>query len=132
MALFDFSPEDVAGGTILQPGWYPLEITKVEDKNSKAGNPMTVVYMKCLEGFSADGSPVQNVRVNPVNFVAAYPSFAVSFARAVGVVFEPGQKKSVPFTQESLGGKKVMGFVKNEIYEARTQNVVADYKPMGS
>jgi hypothetical protein len=132
MGLFDFSPEDVAGGTILQPGWYPLEITKVEDKVSKNGNAMTVIYLKCLEGISQSGETVQNVRVNPVNFVAAYPGFAVPFAKAVGVVFESGQKKSVPFNQESLGGKKILGYVKNEIYESRTQNVVADFKPFGS
>ena len=132
MGLFDFSAEDVAGGTILQPGWYPLEITKVEDKVSKQGNDMTVVYMKCLEGVSSTGDTVSGVRVNPVNFVKTAPFFAVAFAKAIGVEFTKDGKKGVDFSQSTLLGKKVIGYVKNDIYEGRTQNVVADYKPFGS
>lgn len=135
MALFNFTQEDVAGTTILQPTWYPLEVTRADEGVSKAGNNMITVFFKCIGANEADGSPmspdkIKNIRVKPANFVTdgAGRKFAVPFVKALGATLgaEGGQVELKP---EALIGKKVRGFIKNTIWEGRTQNEVVDYQP---
>ena len=133
--MFNFTAEDVAGTTILQPTWYPLEITRADEGVSKAGNNMITVFYKCIAANNADGTPMspemlKNVRVKPANFVTegAGRKFAVALCKALGAQLSAEGGK-VELKSETLVGKKVRGFVKNTIWEGRTQNEVVDYQP---
>jgi len=130
MALFDFTAEDVARGTVLQPGWYPIEVKKVEDGIAKStGKPKVTISFVCLEGTASDGSLVQNVPLAST-FSPEYPSFIINFAKACGAEIPKQGLKGLRIDDETLKGKKLSGYVKNQEYEGRTVNNLADYRPL--
>ena len=131
MALFDFTAEDVARGAILQPAWYNLQVKKVEDGIAKSsGKPKVDVHLVCMDGKDHEGNDVPNVPLQ-VTFSPEYPSFAINFCNALGAGIGKDGKKGVNITPD-LVGKRLMGYVKNDQYEGRTVNKVADYRPTGS
>lgn len=129
MGLFDVTPEDFARGTIVEPGWYPAEVVKVEDKPTKDGKPASWVSLKLIEAISSTGENVQNVPLQPICFLPAYPSFIIPFLNALGAGIGKGGAKGLEVTQASLGGKKLQVYVKNTIFDGRMKNEVGDYRP---
>ena len=132
MALFDFTPEDVARGAVLQPGWYPLEVKKVEDGIAKtSGKPKVDVHFTVLQAIDASGSEISGVPI--VNtFSPEYPSFALSFVNAIGGNVGKEGKKGINISNETCQGKRLLGYVKNDQYEGRTLNKLADFRPLDS
>jgi len=131
MALFDFTPEDVARGAILQPGWYTLEVKKVEDGIAKSsGNPKVTVTFSCLDGKDHDGNDAVGVPL-VTTFSPGAPGFAIDFCNALGANIGKEGKAGIRIDMESCGGKRLQGFVKNDVYEGKTQNKVDGYRPIG-
>ena len=132
MGLFDVTPEDVAMGTVLQPGWYETEVSTVEDKPAKTdGSAGTMVRFKVLNGIDKDGNAAGPVTVSTY-FSSKAPGRVIPFATALGMVIPKEGKKGIPITQEALGGKRLGVYVKQEIYQNRPVNSVADFRPPAS
>ena len=131
MAQFDFTPEDVARGTILAPGWYTLEVTKVEDGVTKTkGEQRSLVSLKVLDGKDHEGNDAPGVLVF-AQFMPAYPGFAVKFCNALGAGIGKEGKAGIQI-DDNLVGQRLQGYVKNKTYEDRMQNTVEDYRPLDS
>jgi len=129
MVVFDFTAEDVARGSILSPGWYTLEVSKVEDGIAKSsGNPKTTVSFKCLDGKDHEGNDVAGVPLT-TTFSPGAPGFAIDFCNALGANIGKEGKAGVKI-DSSIVGQKLRGFVKNEVYEGKTQNKVDGYQPL--
>lgn len=132
MTLFTFDAEDVVRGTLLKTGWYPLEVTKVEEGIAKSsGNPKVTVSFRCLEGErEPDGEKVTGVPLF-TTFSPSAPGFAMAFFKALGA----GDIKagtSLNLSDETCKGKKVEGYVIQDQYEGKTNNKIADYRPISS
>ena len=131
MGLFDITPEDVARGTLLQPGWYPGVIKQVTDKPATTdGTNVSHVGITILEALDHSGAAVQNVPVLATFSVKA-PGSAINFLNALGANIGKEGKKSVDLSDATCKGKKVSVYIKNDIYDGRTLNKCADFKPMG-
>ena len=127
--LFDFTEEDVARGAIIQPGWYTLEITKVEDGIAKSsGKPKTTVFFKCLDALDHSGTAAPGVPL-ATTFSPSAPGFAIDFCNALGANIGKEGKRDVAI-DSNLVGQKLRGFVQNDQYEGRTTNKVAGYQPL--
>lgn len=132
MALFDITPEDVARGTLVRPGWYPAEVTKVEDGLSKSkGKPKTDVHFKILEAEDHQGEKVNGVPA-VTTFSPEYPSFAINFLNALGANIGKDGKTGVNLSDDTAKGKRLMIYIKNDEYEGKMNNKVADYRPLDS
>lgn len=130
MALFDVTPEDVARGTILQPGWYPAVVSKTEDRPAKTdGSNVTFVTLRLLEARDSDGNGVSNVNV-VATFSVKAPGSIINFANALGNKIGKDGKKGVEISDRTCKDRKVSVYVKNDVYEGRTINKVADFKPL--
>lgn len=127
--MFEFTAEDVVRGTLLKTGWYPLEVTKVEHGIAKSsGNPKVTVSFKCLEGESEpDGVKVQGVPLF-TTFSPGAPGFTMAFFKALGATVVAGAK--LELSDETCKGKKLEGYVTQDQYEGRTNNKIADYRPI--
>lgn len=132
MALFDITAEvaaeQAARGTLLQPGWYTAEITKVDDEaTTKAGDAMVKVDMKALDGVDSEGNASPGVKLY-TNFMPAYPGFIIPFANALGAkVGKEGKKVAI---DKNLVGRKLKVYVIRSEYKGRSGNEVADYRPV--
>lgn len=92
----NFTADDLEGGSYLGEGEHEVTVTQVEAKNSKAGNPMTVVTMATASGKSALEffSHVDKARFK-----------IAGFARACG--FSKEYLLAGKFTMEQLKGKRL-------------------------
>lgn len=131
MALFDFTAEDVARGTLLQPGWVIAEVKEVKDDTTKAGEVCTKVSLTALDGVDDAGESAPNVPLY-TQFMPRYPSFAINFANALGAGIGKSGKAGVNITQETCGGKRLKVYVKRTEYLGQFKNEVADYRPLDS
>ncbi len=131
MALFDFTAEDVARCTLLQPGWVIADVKKVEDALTKADEPCVKVTLLALDGIDDSGEIAPNVPLY-TQFMPRYPSFAISFANALGANIGKNGKAGVNITQETCGGKRLRVYVKRTEYQGQFKNEVADYRPLDS
>jgi len=106
-----------------------MEITKVEDGIAKSsGKPKTTVSFKCLDGKDHEGNDAPGVPLI-TTFSPEAPGFAINFCNALGAGIGKEGKAGIRIDQ-SIVGNKLRGFVKNEVYEGRTTNKVADYQPL--
>lgn len=131
MGLFDISPEDVARGTLLQPGWYPGLISKVVDKPATTdGTNVSHVSISIMEALDHSGAAVQNVPVLATFSVKA-PGSAINFLNALGANIGKDGKKGVDISDATCKGKRVKVYIKNDTYDGRTLNKCADFAPLG-
>jgi len=132
MALFDFSPEvvaeQVARGTLLQPGWYTIEIATVEDDVTKKGDKITNLTCKVLDGLDMDGKSVTGVKLY-ANFMPDWPAFAIPFVNALGAKIGMEGKKGIKIDKD-LVGRKLRAYVIRGEYKGKGTNEIADYRPL--
>lgn len=134
--LFEFTAEDVAGSVILPPTWYPLEVTRADEKVSQKGNPMVVVFFKCLGGNDENGNPfnetqLKSIRIKPVCLTNTPDAkrFVAPFVKAIGGnLTEKGG--SADLSPGSLVGRKLQAMIHNTIWEGKIQNEPVDYRPL--
>ena len=121
MPKITISREDLQRGKVLDPGWYPVVVTDVQDKASKKGDSInTTIHFDVMAG------PFAGCKVFRL-FNEKAPGFAVPFLQALGVeIPEDGGT----FDLKNAIGKNLMVYVKNELYEGAMQNRVEGYKPL--
>ena len=121
MPKITISREDLQRGKVLDPGWYPAEITDVQDKASKKGDSINTTI-----SFDIADGPFKGCKVFRL-FNEKAPGFAVPFLQALGVeIPEDGGT----FDLKNAIGRKIMVYVKNELYEGSMMNRVEGFKPL--
>ena len=102
----NLSSDDLSRGAIVEPGWYPMEITKYEEKPSQGDRSTNCIsYMKVIggKGSGAQGRFLLNEKAF---------GFGKNFFKALGakeVVGPDGKPALTPIdlTQEFLVGRKL-------------------------
>lgn len=120
----DLTPSDVKADKILEPGWYKFQLEHTEDKLSNAGDGSTVAHMKWLgiEG-AAEGVPVRLYLSEKSKSLQKALVEALSGSK---VSEETGITTEI--TNDNARGRTVEAFIKNGLYEGRTQNVINDFR----
>jgi hypothetical protein len=122
MIPFQVTREDLLRGKTITPGWYVLLITNVTKGEAATDGSMTV---KVEHKVSQDG-PYKDVPVNRT-FSEKAPGFAISFIESV-MHKKIDTDKGGTFDLSQSVGRKVWGYVNNEMFGGRLVNRVADYK----
>ena len=125
MGRFNFNQEDINRGKLVDPGWYPCEITKYEAKKAKTDNSnLDVFYAKIISSDEElAGIPLF------FQFSEKTPGFAIPFVEALtgqkvkaGDEFEIGQ---------NCVGKQLDLLVTRGEWNNKPKNDVTGYRPLG-
>lgn len=121
MALtFDFTNYKDTSTAHVAPGTYRVEVSDFEEKTSKAGNAMFVVYLEITEGPHAGQQIIDRL---PQTERAMFRSAA--FLQALGVKIS---KKRIALNPKSLIGRPVDIVVEDgEPYNGRVRSEVREY-----
>ena len=121
MALtFDFTNYKDTSTAHVAPGTYHAEVSDFEEKTSKAGNAMFVVYLEITEGAHAGQQIIDRL---PQTEKAMFRSAA--FLQALGVKIA---KKKIALNPRSLIGRPVDIVVEDgEPYNGRVKSEVREY-----
>lgn len=117
-------PTDVLRSKIVEPGWYPGEITDVVD--SVAGTDHSAnctVHFTILEG-KFKGVPVTRL------FNEKAPGFAISLIEALTKAKVSEEEETAVELNKDIIGRKVMLEVINDMYKNQMQNKVKDFKSL--
>lgn len=120
---FSVTREDLLRGKTVAPGWYPLYIKSVEKGEAKTDGSMKadVAFVVLAEG------PYKDIPVSRT-FSEKAPGFTVPFIEAVAKK-KVDPEKGGTFDLAMAQGKKVWGYIKNELYQNRLVNRVEDFRP---
>jgi hypothetical protein len=121
MPKITISKEDLQRGKVLDPGWYTVAITDVQDKASKKGDSINTTI-----SFDVTEGPFAGCKVFRL-FNEKAPGFAVPFLQALGVEI-PADGGT--FDLKNAIGKQLMVYVKNELYEGSMMNRVEGFRPL--
>lgn len=121
MALtFDFTNYKDTSTAHVAPGTYHAEVSDFEEKTSKAGNAMFVVYLEITEGANAGQQIIDRL---PQTEKAMFRSAA--FLQALGVKIT---KKKIALNPRALIGRPVDIVVEDgEPYNGRVKSEVREY-----
>ena len=122
MAQFDFTDDQLAIGRIVDPDWYPVEVSDVEDAPSKTDGSMnTNLTMRILNGKFKGTLLYRNFNEKPKarGFIADF------FRKAIGIEPTTGQVYNM---DESLIGTQFYVLVEHNEYKGRIQNNVVDFR----
>lgn len=122
--LLDVTAEDVASGKLVQPGWYAVEVTRVEDKPSKNDPNKTVAHVRFK---IIEKGEFENV---PLMAYFSEPWAIVGFANALGANIGKEGKKGIEISERTLKGKKLRAQVIRGEYQGRPTNNIQDYMPL--
>jgi hypothetical protein len=127
MTLVEFTTDDIAnsqGQELHEPGWYNLEVTKINEKPSADGQSTNAwTTFKILDGERAGKLITTNF-----NSKAAWAKIPL-FKAILGEV-KPGQ--GYDFSEQTLKGQKVAGYNENKNVNGEVRNNLRDFKPYGS
>lgn len=124
MGRFRATPEDLARGRIVRPGWHPVEITDVKDTTDKTNAALTVVHARTLTKGEDEGAMLRT------NFSEKAPGFVKNFVEAKGVKFEAN--KDYEINNQNFRGTRMEWYVERDTYKGRPTNNVVDYRPLQS
>lgn len=119
----DLTPSDVKAEKILEPGWYKFQLEHTEDKASSSGDGSMVAHMKWL-GISgaAEGVPVR------LYLSEKSKSLVKALVEALTGEKVGAEGITTEVTNDNARGKTVEAYIKNGLYEGRTQNVINDFR----
>lgn len=125
MAILKLSKEDMLQGTIVKPGWYLVNIEKIEEKEAAKKDSTNVnVLVKITSGEFA------GVKIMDMIYNTKAPGFAKNFISAM--LGKPvSENEEFDISNETCQGKELDVFVINQEYQNRNQNKLKDYAPAG-
>ena len=125
MAKLTISAQDLLRGTVLDQGWYPVEVASVtEEPSSKGDANVIIVDLVGLASNDPDKNKAAGVPLRRY-FSEKAPGFATNFVKACGVSVGP---EGGTFDLSSSVGRKMEAFVKPRMWEGRMSNDVADFR----
>jgi hypothetical protein len=122
---FRATPEDLAKGQLVSPGWAPTELISAEDTTDKNGAGLCVVRGRIIGGKEEDKGAILRT-----NFSEKAPGFLKNFVEALapGTKFEAN--KDYDITTANVRGKKMEWYIERGSYNGRPTNNVVDYRPL--
>lgn len=125
MARFTYTQEDLLRGTLVEPGWYPVEIYDVEDVTaSSSGAAGTKIGFRLIGEGKFKGIPVERA------FYESAVGFSKKFLEALGVKLAAGMQFDF---DDKLKGKRLEVYIKNNVSnKGNSFNDVVDYRPLGN
>lgn len=120
------TPDDLAAGQLLQPGWYPAEIVKyIEEPANTDGSTNAIVHFKVL------GSKGKGAR-----FRSLYNEKAMGFASglliALGAKVNPETGIDVDLSEATTVGRKVdVNIRRGETSRKNPFNDAYEFAPIG-
>lgn len=114
--------KDLLKSKVIEPNWYPVEVVKVDEHPSKAGDSTNWdVHLEVLAPESIAG----------VTIIRTYsekaPGFAAEFLTACGAnLTEDGGS----FEMGAAVGKKIQAKVINEMYNGTMRNKAESFRPL--
>lgn len=120
---FKVTAEELAMGTLVDPGWYPVEITKVEDTKSKGSGAAGVIVSAKIIGGKDEfiGVPVTT------RFYESGAGFTVNFFAAVGhTVVAGGENPDI--NNQNFKGQRMQWFIDRGEFNGKKNNQVNDYR----
>ncbi len=128
----ELTADDLAGGTLVDPGWYAIECVSYEEKPAKSDRSTNYnMGWKVISGKNI-GARTKKFILNEKAMV-----FGKNLYIALGAkeVEDPVTKKkslsSVEISKDTIFGKKVDGYIKRSTWEGRDSNEVVDFAPLG-
>lgn len=127
MPLFEITPDIQKNAEPLTPGWYPLEVTKIEDKVSDEKHTTTFT-VKVIEG-PRNGT----IFWNSVNHDPNYMHYSLEWIK-----FQLGNRRldktkteKVNMDVNNVAHKQFMGYVTNrKDDQGRVMNQLQRFKPI--
>ena len=113
------SQDDLNRSKVVTPGWYLLDIIKIEQKKAKNDDSMnTVVEFRGKSGEAA-GIPFQRY------FSEKAPGFFKDFLEAI-----TGEevKADTEYELDGAVGETISAYIENGEYQGRTTNNVKDFR----
>lgn len=129
MSIIDFSKRDILRSTIVDPGYYLVQIQKVSESISKKGNSTNYVIDEAeIICDESGGTKFAGVPVPYWGFNSLAKGFMIPFFEAIeGEKIEDGSRMQ---WSNALEGKKVYVMIDNEMFEGRPVNKQKHmYKP---
>jgi hypothetical protein len=121
MAKLHIGLDDINRSRILDPDWYPVEIVDVVDTASKGdGSLNTTLNMSVIDG------PFKGAMLYRL-FNEKAPGFAIPVFE---VFLGKGGVTEGDYDLHALKGKKLMVYVKNELYQGNMQNRVEGFRAL--
>jgi hypothetical protein len=116
------TPQDALRGKVCDPDqWYPVEITKVEEKEASTDQSMNLNLEAKIIGGKFKDVPLRRT------FNEKAPGFLVNFIKALGGSVSESENTVVDLG-ENLIGRQMQWFVKNSMYNSQMKNDVADFR----
>lgn len=122
------TPQDVKRSTVLDAGWFPVEVTEVREEPSSKGDSKNIIID--LVGLVSNDPEKNKGAGVPLRryFSEKAPGFATNFILSCGVkVGDDGGE----FELSNAVGKKMEAYVKPRMFEGSLRNDVADFRPLG-
>ena len=120
MIKLSITRESLLRGTTVTPGWYKMEVKSVIQTAAKTDGSDMIKLVFCIVEGKFEGVPIDQY------FSEKAPGFAVPFIEAIqGRKVNPdGEEFDMALSQ----GRLLMGYVKNDEYQGRLTNKVADFR----
>lgn len=124
---FRATPEDLAKGQIVSPGWLPVQLLEVEETTAKTDNSgLAVVRARVIGGKDEDKGAILRTQ-----FSEKAPGFIKNFVEALtGKKFEANTDYQI--TTANVKDKRMEWYVMRGEYQGRPTNNVMDYRPLSS
>lgn len=119
MPKWEFTPEDILSGKLVDPDWYIIKIKSVSEAPSAKGDS-TNNLMKANIVSSMNGDTKFAGVPLTWNFNTKAPGFVMGFLEAMGAEIASGKR----YELEDTVGMQVGAFVKQKEYEGRVRNDV--------
>lgn len=133
MALFEITPEIQRNALPLTPGWYPMEVTKMDEKvpEDPAKFKETVFTHQITDGRDKGRLLWLNVSSDPerMHYGLPYLKFQLGNRK-----LDPSKKESVNLTLENLANKRFEGYVENRVDKntGDIRNVISKFRAIGA
>ena len=127
MARLTITEQDIKRSTVLDAGWYPVQVTGVTEETNKAGDAQNIIVD--FVGIGSNDADKNKAKGVPLRryFSEKAPGFAVNYIKACGgAVPEAGGT----FELANTTGKRLEVFVKSRLYEGNQQNDVKEFRPL--
>lgn len=121
------TPDDLKKGELVEPGWYPCEISNYEEK--EAGTDKSC---NCIFTFKVLDGPFKGYQGNSL-FNEKALGMGKNLWKTLNVPFDPttGYKLSTSVFEAMKGAKLMVYFKRGTSNKGNPFNDPADFKPLG-
>ena len=117
--------DDLLKTQLLEPGWYPCEITGYTEETSKKGDSVNMIPTFIVIGSKGKGA-VLRTWFNEQGTV-----YMKNFLESIGAKMGSDGDFDVDLSEKTLKGKRLQVYITRGEYQGKGQNSATDYRPIG-